>query len=656
MVKCSPFETKGVEDLRVGNLKFLTIYFLVFLFFISKMLLSMKKFRLKCLMQQMRPSKPSHWEALSFYRQMVPHYRRQWRPLAGALISLGLSVGVGLLAPWPLKLILDHLILNAPLPDMLSGWEPWFTQQPLMVLGLLAVSLVILQIAEGICSYLNKFLLGVASQRMLGELRERVFAHLQQRSLFFHQRNRAGDLTQRLLDNVMALKDMLFDIPQVAVFQTFTFVAVFAVMAALNWRLALLAVVLVPVVFWVGVKFKARVRRISRDAKKAEGQVAASISQNMGALPLIQAYGLEASEQKRFERVNKNHLTQQLKVLNLSKSLDRIIELLMAVSTALVLYAGAQQVWAAQLLPGDLVVFVAYLKQVFDAPGKLSGALLGLGKGQAVAERVGDLLEQERAIDDDANTTPAPRLKGRIQFQNVDFSYEENRPVLRAVSMNIEPGQTVALVGHNGAGKSTLVSLLLRFYDPDRGQVLIDDTDIRMFQLKSLRNQMAVVLQDAALFNTTIRDNIAMGRPDASEAGIVEAARQAQIHDFITSLPQGYNTVVEEGGANLSGGQRQRIHMARALLRDTPIVILDEPATGVDTPTEAKLNDALRLLTKGKTTLMIAHRLSSVEAADHIFVMKDGRLIAQGTHAELLESSQDYRDLYDLNRTHVPEK
>lgn len=604
-------------------------------------------------MRNARSPQSSRWESLSFYRQMLPHYRRQWRPLAGALISLGLSVLVGLLAPWPLKLILDHLILNAPLPEVLSMWEPWLTQQPLMALALLAVSLVMLQVAEGVCSYLNKFLLGVASQRMLGELRERVFAQLQHRSLSFHQRNRAGDLTQRLLDNVMALKDMLFGVPQVVVFQTFTFVSVFGVMAALNGRLALLAVGLVPVVFWIGVQFKARVRRISRKAKKAEGQVAASISQNMQALPLIQAYGLEAAEQKRFERVNKNHLTQQLRVLNLSKSLDRIVELLMAVGTALVLYVGAQQVWSAQLLPGDLVVFAAYLKQVFGAPGKLSGAMLGLGKGQAVAERVGDILEQELVIHDAANAVPTPPLTGHIRFQDVAFSYEENRPVLQALSMTIEPGQTIALVGHNGAGKSTLISLLLRFYDPDRGQVLVDDTDIRTYQLKSLRSQVAVVLQDAALFNTTIRDNIAMGQPDAAEADIIKAARQAQIHDFITSLPDGYSTVVEEGGANLSGGQRQRIHMARALLRDTPIVILDEPATGVDAPTEAKLNEALRQLAKGKTTLIIAHRLSSVEAADHIVVMKDGRLVAQGTHAELLESSQDYRDLYNLNRANV---
>jgi ATP-binding cassette subfamily B protein len=293
-------------------------------------------------------------------------------------------------------------------------------------------------------------------------------------------------------------------------------------------------------------------------------------------------------------------------------------------------------------------VFVAYLRDIYGAAEKFSGVFLNLAKAQISAMRLLELVENDMIVRDAAQAMPAPPFRGRIEFKNVSFAYRRSRHVLKALNFAVTPGETVALVGHSGAGKSTLVSLLLRFYDPQQGQILIDGEDLRNFTLKSLRDQVTVLLQEAKLFRLTVRENIMFGRPDATEAEIVEAARLAEAHDFIMQMPEGYDTIIYEGGDNLSGGQKQRINIARAMIRNTPIVILDEPAAGLDAKTEAKIHAAIRRLARDRTTFIIAHNLTTIASADKILLLEEGQLAHQGSHEQLLLSSAQYLEFYEL--------
>ena len=343
-------------------------------------------------------------------------------------------------------------------------------------------------------------------------------------------------------------------------------------------------------------------------------------------------------------------LKAQLRALRLQKTYTRLTDFLVTLSTAGVLYFGGRAALGGDILPGTLVVFIAYLRHIYGHSVEKAGELLlSLTKSYIAGEQLLELVENDLVIQDEPHAVPAPPFKGRVEFKNVSFAYKKGQEVLKQLNFVVEPGETVALVGHSGAGKSTLISLLLRFYDPQQGQILIDGEDIRTFTLKSLRHQITIVLQDARLFRQTVRENIAFGTPDATEEEIIEAAKIAEAHDFIMQLPEEYDTVMYEGGDNFSGGQKQRLNLARAIVRDTPILILDEPMTGLDARAEANINAALHRLTRDKTTFIIAHKFSTIASADKVLLLEAGQLAHQGTHEQLLRKSAQYRELYALH-------
>jgi ATP-binding cassette subfamily B protein len=338
--------------------------------------------------------------------------------------------------------------------------------------------------------------------------------------------------------------------------------------------------------------------------------------------------------------------------MRLAKTFRRMMIVLVALGTGGVVYFGGSLALDKAILPGTLVLFVAYLKKLYSPLDKFAEMMLEVAKSQVSGERLLELLECDMVMEDNSHAMPAPKFKGRIEYRHVSFGYKKGVQVLKNLNFVAAPGETVALVGHSGAGKSTLISLLLRFYDPHAGQILIDGCDIREFTLQSLRNQITVVMQEARLFNKTVRDNIGFGKIDATEEEILQAAKLAQAHDFIMQMPEGYDTMIAEGGENLSGGQQQRLNIARAIIRNTPIVILDEPATALDAKSEAKIQAALHELARGKTAFIIAHKFSTLAHADKILVLEEGKLTACGTHEELLRTNRAYYELYELQFDH----
>ncbi len=585
---------------------------------------------------------------LKTYKVFGRHYKKYAKVLAVAYASLFITIGVAVLQPWPLKLVLDHLILKEPLPETVAFLNPLFVESPKLLLFLLALAIVLIALAEAIFSYVNKFWISSTGDRIIADIRERVFSHLQRLSLSFHETTRTGDVVMLLNSDTKAMKGILIDFPQDFTQRVVTFVTYVAFMLVLDWRLSLAAILGLPVMYFFTKFFGGGLKKAARKQRKQAGDVTSILAENIKSMALVQAYGREESESARFRIENREKLETGLRSLRLSRAYSRLTDFVVTLSTAGVLYWGGRHVLGGDILPGTLVLFVAYTREIFGAFEKLNGLLVGLASSQVSADRLIDLVENDMVVHDDPQAIPAANIKGRLEFKNVSFAYKRGKEVLKNLSFAVEPGETVALVGHSGAGKSTLISLLLRFYDPQQGQILLDGRELRAFTLKSLREQMTIVLQDAVLFCQNVRENIAFGKSGATEQEIVEAAKQAEAHDFIMEMPEGYDTTIYEGGNNLSGGQKQRINIARAIIRNTPIVIMDEPVTGLDARAEAKVNAAIHRLTRGKTTFIIAHKFSTIAGADKILLLEEGQIARLGSHEELLKTSPHYCELYEL--------
>jgi ATP-binding cassette subfamily B protein len=584
------------------------------------------------------------------YKVFGRHYKKYWKVLTVAYLSLFVTIGVAVLAPWPLKLILDHLILKRPLQETFAFLNPLFSGSPKLLLFLLAISIVIIALLETIFSYINKFWVSSTGVRIVADIRERAFVHLQRLSLSFHESAKSGNLIYLLTSDVKIMKSILIDFPQDFTHRFVSLGAYVVLMVVLDWRLSFIALSTAPLMYLFTKYFGAGIKKAARKQRKTAGELSSIIIENLSAIALVQAYGREETERARFRAEAREGLEASLYSLRLGRTYSRIGDFLVTLSTAGVLYFGGRYAFGGDILPGTLVVFVAYMRDVYGTLGQFSGLFINLAKSQVSSERLLELVENDTVVQDDPRTggVPAPPFRGRIEFKNVSFAYKKGHDVLKKLNFAVEPGETVALVGHSGAGKSTLISLLLRFYDPQQGQILIDGQDIRKFTLKSLRDQMTILLQDAKLFRQSVRENIAFGKIGATEEEIVEAARLAEAHEFIMQMPQDYDTLMYEGGDNLSGGQKQRINIARAIIRNTPILMLDEPSTGLDARAEAKINAAIHRLTRGKTAFIIAHRFSTIARADKILLLEEGQLAHQGTHAELMSTSPQYRELYEL--------
>jgi ATP-binding cassette, subfamily B, bacterial len=404
----------------------------------------------------------------------------------------------------------------------------------------------------------------------------------------------------------------------------------------------------VPPLYVMSFRFSRKVEVLEKTKRAKESEVASIVQETMTSMPVVQAFTQEDQERQRFAKATDESLMADLKKIRLSRTVRRAVQLLMASGTALVIWYGASRALVGEVTPGDLIVFAAYLKDLYGPIGGFSELVMDFLSAVVGSERIAAIIGTDMTVKDSPHAITAPPYEGAVTFEDVTFGYTPGEPVLQHLSFTVKPGQTLALVGFSGTGKSTIVNLLLRFFDPWQGRILIDGQDIRRFTLESLRRQMSVVLQESILFRRTIGENIAYGNPQARFEDIVAAAKAAQAEDFIMKLAHGYDTLVSERGINLSGGQRQRLALARAILRNAPMLILDEPVTGLDAMTESQLHTTLVRLMQGKTTFVIAHRLSTIQKADVILVIDEGKVIERGTHAELLAQSNLYHHLYSL--------
>jgi ATP-binding cassette subfamily B protein len=583
-------------------------------------------------------------------RRFWPHLRKERRLIATSLLALLAEVGLRLLEPWPLKFVFDSVLASNPASNP-SGVPFLDKLDPSTLLIASAVAVVAITALRALAAYINTVGFAMVGNRVLTRVRSDLYAHMQRLSLSFHTKARGGDLVVRVISDVSQLKDVAITALLPLVAHGLILLGMVGLMAWLNWQLTLLALVTVPL-FWLStMRLTKRIQDAARKQRKREGAMAATASESLGAIKIVQALSLENILSASFFSQNKESLKQDAKASKLSASLERTVDVLIAVSTGLVLWYGATLVMNKSLTPGDLLVFLTYLKNAFKPVRDFAKYTGRLAKATAAGERVLDLLDREPDVQDLPNARPAPALRGAVAFENVSFAYEPGHPVLRDINLNIEPGRCVALVGPSGNGKSTLVGMILRLYDPSTGSVKIDGRDIRDYTLDSLRAQVGVVMQDTVLFAASARDNIAYGAPQATDEEIIAAARLANAHDFIEALPEGYDTILGERGSTLSNGQRQRIAIARAAIRRAPILILDEPTTGLDEENERAVMEALQRLMVGRTTFLITHKLAHAQFADTVMVLENGRIVEQGSYNELLKGGRLHRQIYTVKTT-----
>jgi len=586
------------------------------------------------------------WLRLASYA--LPH----WRGLSSVMSLMLIGVGLDVLKPWPLKLIVDYVLTNQPLPNSVA----WIETLPSGVstswlLGWLAGSTILLFLAREVIRINLVYVQAGVGNRMMYDLGARLFDHLQHLSLRFHSQQQTGDLVRRVATDSTCIQGLVIGVFLNVLNSLVSLVAMFVVMWQLNRTLSLIALFVAPLLVVLIRIFNQPMTECTYQHQQLEGEIMALSEQTLTALPIVQAFCREEYEDRRFHTLSQRALQAYLRAIVAQSQFKVGVGAATAVGTAAIMLLGGFQVLDGSLTVGSLLVFLNYLVSLYAPMETLAYISSSFAAAAASARRVLEVLETKEEVWDTPEAKPLLPLPsgvhGHVCLEEVSFGYEPGYPVLQDISLEAHPGETIALVGTTGAGKTTLVSLIPRFFDPWQGRVLFDGVDVREIQLKSLRSQVALVLQEPFLLPLTVAQNIAYGRPEASREEIVAAALAANVEEFIQRLPQGYDTVIGERGARLSGGQKQRLAIARALLKDAPVLILDEPTSALDAQTEALLLEALERLMAGRTTFIIAHRLSTIRRANRIVVLKRGRVVEMGTHKELLAGRGHYHKLYN---------
>jgi subfamily B ATP-binding cassette protein MsbA len=581
------------------------------------------------------------------------------RPYRGWLLIVFLAMlvetAMSLAGPWPLKVVIDNVLSGHRLPEWLRWIDDGALAQSKMGLAAIAASaLVVIAVVGALATYIDNYYTESVGQWVAHDLRVRIYDHLQRLSLAYYDKQQTGVLLSTITNDVATVQNFASSNTLDILVDLLTIVGILGLMFWLNWDFALVAIGVTPFLLLFVARFKKAVKKATHQVRLHQADIVTVVQQGLESVRVVKAYGQQDLEEHRLDDVSHATVEAALKARRVKSLLSPVVSVIVAGCTAFVLWRGASLILAGAMTIGALTVFLAYLTKFFKPVQDLAKMTNAIAQAAVALERIRDILDTDKMIVERPDARELASARGEIVFENVAFGYDPNVPILRDVSFRIEPGQLVGVVGTTGGGKSTVVSLIPRFYDADKGRVLIDGSDVKDVTKDSLRSQIGFVLQDTVLFRGTIRDNIAYGRPGATEAEIVDAAKLANAHDFISAMPHGYDSLVGERGLTLSGGQRQRIGIARAIIRNTPILILDEPTAALDTESEHLVMEGLERLMKGRTVITIAHRLSTIRDANKIIVLKDGIVAEQGTHDELLALDGVYAELHRIQYEQTP--
>ena len=583
-------------------------------------------------------------------RRLILQLLRPYRAwLVVILLSMAAETAASLAAPWPLKIVLDNVIEGRETSAWLRHLGSVMPGSgPMQFAALAAIATIIIAALGALAAYIDNYYTESVGQWIANDLRVRVYNHLEHLPLAYYDTHETGTLLSTIIDDIGTIQSFASSATLGILVDILTIAGMLGLMFWLNWDFALIAIGVAPFLLLFVFRFRRAVKKAAKEVRHRESDMVSVVQQGLESIRVVNAFGRQELEERHLRDASRAAVDAALKSRRVKSLLSPVVAVTVSLCTAFVLWRGTSLVLTSAMTVGSLTVFLSYLAKFFKPVqdlAKLSGTIAQATVG---VERVRAILDIDMSIPERADAREPGPLRGAIQFDKVSFAYDSKAPVLRELSCSIEAGQFIGLVGTTGGGKSTLVSLIPRFYDPIAGRVIVDGNDVRDLKLQSLRDQIGFVLQDTVLFRGTIRENIAYGRPEATEQEIIEAARLANAHEFISRMPAGYDTAVGERGATLSGGQRQRIGIARAVVRNSPILILDEPTAALDSESEQLVIEALERLMKGRTVIAIAHRLSTLRDADKIIVLKDGAVAEQGTHDELVAFDGLYAELHRI--------